>query len=234
MAAYTVDVYAYFVNGAHPNINISRVKQDISRANEAWRGCINFVLKDIYFSKTNLIVHAHSIPSKQVFKNEKIDALIKAARKAAGHKTAIYVLYISGDYLAEGKGKRVVGVGGTELVYFNSDTDYELYGRILLTDGAAGRYTLAHEFGHILFKRYNAVQNAFTHDDPSGPYIHSPTRKRDAAHNNDRNNLMFPISPSVHPIITSRQCQTARNSKIAKIQDDGTMKESKWKNAPFF
>ncbi|MDQ0247495.1 hypothetical protein J2S09_005144 [Bacillus fengqiuensis] len=234
MAAHTVDVYAFFVNGAHPSINISRVKQDISRANEAWRGCIKFVLKDIYFSKTNLIVHAHSIPSKQVFKNEQINSIFKAARKAAGHKTAIYVLYVSGDSLAKGRGKRVVGVGGTELVHFNSGTDYELFGRILLTDGAVGRYTMAHEFGHILFKRYNAAQNAFTHDDPSGPYIHSQTRRRDAAHNNDRNNLMFPISPSVNPIITAQQCQTVRRSKIAKVQNDKIVKEFKWRNVHFF
>lgn len=231
---HTVDVYAFFVNGAHPSINISRVKQDIRRANEAWRGCIKFVLKDIYLSKKNLIIHAHSISSKQVFKNTQIDSLIKSARKAADHKTGIYVFYVSGDYLAEGRGKRVVGVGGTELVYFKSSTDYEMFGRILLTDGAAGRYTLAHEFGHILFKRYDTAQSTFIHDDPSGPYIHSHTRRRDAAHNSDRKNLMFPISPSVYPIITALQCQTARRSKIAKVQNDGIGKGYKWKNVHFF
>ncbi|HWO95998.1 MAG TPA: hypothetical protein VNM45_06645 [Bacillus sp. (in: firmicutes)] len=234
MAGYIVDVYAFFVNGAHPRINIRRVKQDISRANEAWRGCVKFTLQDIYFSKANLIINANSIPSEKVFKHKQIDSLVKAARKAAGRRTGIYVFYVGGDYLAEGRGKRVVGVGGTELVSFKSSTDYELFGRILLTDGAAGRYTLAHEFGHILFKRYNTAQRTFTHDDPSGPYVHAQTRRRDAAHNNDRKNLMFPISPSINPIITPQQCQTARRSKIAKAQNDEMVKGYKMRNVYFF
>jgi hypothetical protein len=201
LAAYTVDVYACFVNGAHPSTNIRRVKQDINNANSVWKGCIKFVLKGIYVSKSKRIVNARSIPADKVFKNRQIDSLMKSARNATGNKIGIYVLYLRGDYLAEGRVRRVIGGGGTEVVYFKSSTDYELFGRILLTDEAAGRYTFAHECGHVLFNRYNVTQNKFIYDDPSGPYIHSKIGRRDPAHNHDRKNLMFPISPSINPIV---------------------------------
>jgi hypothetical protein len=214
LVIHTVDIYAFFVNGANPSTNMSRVKQDVSNANSAWKGCIKFVLKGIFFSKSKLIINASLIPSDKVFKNRQIDSLIKSARNATRHKIGIYVLYLNGDYLAEGRGKRVIGVGGTELVYFKNSNNYKLFGRILLTDEAAGRYTFAHEAGHVLFKRYNVTQNTFIHDDPSGPYINPQTGERYPAHNNDRKNLMFPISPSINPIITLQQCQIAKLSKI--------------------
>ncbi|MFY4776588.1 ImmA/IrrE family metallo-endopeptidase [Metabacillus sp. RGM 3146] len=180
------------------------------------KGCVTFDLKGIFTSEKRRI-DARSISSDYVFINPTIDVLFQTAKKMAGHKTGIYVLYLSGDYLAPGKGKKVVGVGGTELVSFQSAADYELSGRILLTEKAAGRYTLAHELGHVLFSRYEPGRAALTHDDPSGPYIHS-TGKRSPAHNNDQNNLMYPVSPSAHPRITRKQCQTARQSKITRRQ----------------
>lgn len=214
MATHTVDVYAVFVNGANPNTNISRIEQDISNANSTWKGCIRFVLKGIYFND-NKIVNASSIPSNGVFKNRQMDSLIKYARDVTGNKIGIYVFYLNGDYLAEGKGRKVVGVSGTEVMYFESSTNYELFGHILLTD-RAGRYTFAHECGHVLFKRYSVTRNMFVHDDPSGPYINFQTGRRDPAHNSDRKNLMFPISPFVNPIVTSQQCQVAKKSKIVR------------------
>lgn len=215
MATHTVDVYAFFVNGANPSTNISRIEQDISNANSTWKGCIKFVLEGIYI-KDNKIVNASSIPSGGVFKNRQMDSLIKSARKLTGNKIGIYVFYLNGDYLAEGKGGKVVGASGTEVTYFESSANYELFGHILLTDKAAGRYTFAHECGHVLFKRYSVTRNKFVHDDPSGPYINFQTGRRDPAHNNDPKNLMFPISPSVNPIVTSQQCQIAKESKIVK------------------
>ncbi|MFC3882120.1 ImmA/IrrE family metallo-endopeptidase [Bacillus songklensis] len=234
MATYTVDVYAFFVNGADSRTNIDRVKQDISNANRAWKGCIKFVLKGIYFRKSKLIVNASSIPADKVFKNRQIDPLIKSARNATGNKIGIYVLYLSGDYLAEGRARKVIGVGGTELVSFKNSTDYKLFGRVLLTDKAAGRYTLAHEFGHVLFNHYNVMRKKFIHDDPSGPYINSQIGRRDRAHNNDRKNLMFPISPSVTPIVTSQQCQIAKMSKIVRVQNDDIGNNHDLKNIHFF
>jgi hypothetical protein len=218
LSTYTVDVYAFFVNGAFPNINIHRIKQDITNANNAWKGCVKFVIKGLYFSKSK-IVNAGSIPADKVFRNRQIESLIESVRNATGNKVGIYVLYLSGDYLAEGRGKKVIGVGGTELVHFKKSTDYELFGHVLLTDKADGRYTLAHEFGHVLFNRYDVTQHRFIHDDPSGPYFNSQIGKTDFAHNNNRKNLMFPISPSVNPMVTSQQCQLAKSSKIVRIQN---------------
>lgn len=217
MTAYTVNVYVFFVNGADPNKNIRRAKEDIKKTNSAWEGCVKFILRNIYFSKSNLILDASLIPAKQVFKNTQVDTLVKAARKATGYKVGIYVLYLRGDYLAEGRGKRVVGVGGTEVISFNSGTDYKLFGRILLTDKAEGRYTMAHEFGHVLFNRYNVTEERFTHDDPSGPFIQPQTDRIDRAHNNDRENLMYPISPVANPIVSAKQCQLAKQSKLVKV-----------------
>ncbi|GAA3316225.1 hypothetical protein GCM10020331_012770 [Ectobacillus funiculus] len=45
-------------------------------------------------------------------------------------------------------------------------------------------------------------------------------KKRDPAHNSDQKNLMFPISPSVNPIVTSQQCQIAKQSKIVRNNID--------------
>lgn len=219
MAIHTVDVFAFFVNGANRNANITRVKQDIVKANLVWKGCIRFILKSIYFSQNHLVVDASSIPADNVFKNNQIDSLVKHARKVTGKQVGIYVFYIGGNYLAEGRGKRVVGVGGTEIVHFHNPSNYELFGRVLLTDMASGRHTLAHEFGHILLKRYSRTENRFIHDDPSGPYIHTKKNIVDPAHNQNPQNLMFPISPDVNPFVTSDQCKIAKQSKIAKIQN---------------
>ncbi|MGG1677741.1 hypothetical protein ACIFOT_18555 [Neobacillus sp. NRS-1170] len=216
MATYTVDVYAIFVNGADPKSNFSRVKQDIYKANHAWEGCIKFLLKGVYFSKG--IVNAGTIPADKVFKNSSIHSLIQSARNANEHKIGIYVFYLKGDFLAEGRGKNVIGVSGTEIVNFKSSTQYEFFGQILLTDMAANRNTLAHEFGHILFKRFDKIQNRFINDDPSGPYIYHQMGRIDPAHNNNRKNLMFPISPSVNPMVTLQQCQLAKMSKIVNIR----------------
>ncbi|WP_129731758.1 hypothetical protein [Ectobacillus funiculus] len=219
MATHTVDVYAFFFNGANSSTNISRIEQDISKANSTWKGCTKFVLEGAYFNEDK-IVNAGSIPSDGVFKNRQMDSLIKFARNVTGNKIGIYVFYLNGDFLAEGKGRKVVGASTTEVGYFESSTNYELFGHIVLTDKAAGRYTFAHECGHVLFKRYSETRNMFIHDDPSGPYINFQTGKRDPAHNSDQKNLMFPISPSVNPIVTSQQCQIAKQSKIVRNNID--------------
>ncbi|MCD7034260.1 hypothetical protein LRR81_08440 [Metabacillus sp. GX 13764] len=215
MAAYTVDVYAFFVNGADHGSNTLRVKQDIQKANEVWNDCVTFQLKGVTTSKRR--VNAGSISSDYVLIHPTIEALFQEAQTLEGHKTGIYVLYLSGEYLAPGRGKKVVGVGGTELVSFQNEDDYELTGRILLTEKAAGRYTLAHELGHVLFTRYDAKRAALIQDDPSGPYIY-PSGRQNPGHNNDKRNLMYPVSPSERPRITGRQCHTARNSKLTRRQ----------------
>ncbi|NRD79123.1 hypothetical protein HPT25_17330 [Bacillus sp. BRMEA1] len=220
MPVHTVDLYVFFANDENPDANIRRFEQDLDMANRDWKGCIQFIVKGIYSSKRKRIVDAASIPATNVFKNRQIDHLIRAARYSIGYQTGIYIFYLNGDYFAEGRGKNVVGVSGTEMVDFKSSKDYEFFGRILLTNMAAGRHTLAHELGHILFKRYDARENRFIHSDPSGPYIHSETKKMDPAHNNNRKNLMFKISPSVNPVLTFEQCQVAKQCKIVQAQNE--------------
>jgi hypothetical protein len=234
LAIYTVDIYVFFVNDANPGANIKRLKQDLFNANSAWKGCIQFTVKGIFFSKRKRIVNADSIPANNVFKNKQIDYLIRSARYSTSYKIGIYIFYLNGDYFAEGRGKNVVGVSGTEMVDFKSSKDYEFFGRILLTDMAAGRYTLAHELGHILFKRYDEGDNTFIHSDPSGPYIDSQTKRIDPAHNNSRKNLMFPISPPVNPVITFDQCQVAKRCKIAKVRIENFVEVFKSNSIKYF
>jgi hypothetical protein len=215
---YTVDLYVFFLNGTSTEKNMKRLEDDLYKANSCWRGCVQFNLKGVFHSKRRRVVNADSIPSNNVFKHRQIDSFIKAARSTVGHKTGIYIFYLNGDYFAEGRGKSVVAISGTELVHFHSDQDYELFGRILLTDMATRRYTLAHELGHVLFKRYNTRENRFIHSDPSGPYKSSILRRIDHAHNSSRKNLMFPISPTENPTITFEQCQVAKQGKLVKVQ----------------
>lgn len=219
MSNCTVDLFVFFMNDATPEDNIKRLEQDIFRANSSWNGCVQFILKGVFHSKRKRILNAAFIPANNVFKNRQIDSLIRSARQYVGYRTGIYIFYLNGDYFAEGRGKKVVGVSGTELVSFKNNRDYTLYGRILLTDMAAGRYTLAHELGHILFKRYDSGKDKFIHSDPSGPYIHSTTKRMDSAHNNSPNNLMFPITPTNNPTITIKQCKVAQQSKMLKLKD---------------
>lgn len=219
MATNTVDVFAFFCNGASISKNIARIKQDIKKANSVWKGCARFIVKGVYISKNNLVLNAKTIPAENVFINRQIEPLIQSARKSTNHKEGIYVFYLAGDFFGGELGKYAIGIAGSEVVKFNSKTDYELYGRILLTDMAAGRYTLAHEFGHVLFKRFDSARNRFTHDDPSGPFIHYKTRIMDFAHNKDPKNLMFPISPDHNPRITSLQCKIVQQSKLVKSRN---------------
>jgi hypothetical protein len=107
---------------------MKRLEQDFNHANSCWSGCVQFNLKGVFHSKRKRIVNADSIPSNNVFKHRQIDPLIRAARQAVGHKAGIYIFYLNGNYFSEGRGKNVVGISGTELVYFNSNKDYELFG----------------------------------------------------------------------------------------------------------
>lgn len=234
LAIYTVDLYVFFVNDAKSDTNIKRLKEDLDKANSAWKGCIEFTVKGVFFSKKNLIVNADAIPANNVFKNRHIDHLIRAARYSNGYKTGIYIFYLNGGYFAEGRGKKVVGISGTEMVNFKSSKDYEFFGRILLTEFADGRYTLAHELGHILFKRYDSGEKMFIHSDPAGPYINSQMKRIDPAHNNSRKNLMFPITPPVNPVITFKQCQVAKQCKLVKVQNDNFREVCKLKNIKYF
>ena len=128
---------------------------------------------------------------------------------------AIYIVYLSGYNFSDGP----IGTGGIDIVDFRSGTDYTIYGQVAMTDGAYNLYTFAHEAGHVLFNQYDPATNSFEAIDPSGPYIDPQTGKEDPYHNNDSNNIMWPIAASINgptPIITPQQCEKARLSRIVE------------------
>ncbi|MFC0272689.1 hypothetical protein ACFFIX_14735 [Metabacillus herbersteinensis] len=77
MSNHTVDVYAFFVNGANQSENRQRVHQDIQKANLVWEGCITFVLRGLYFSANQQKIDASSILDRHVFNNKQIDSIIQ-------------------------------------------------------------------------------------------------------------------------------------------------------------
>ena len=115
-------------------------------------------------------------------------------------------MYLSGDRLADGF---AVGNGGPRFTFFNNTSSYGLVGHIVLTDIAGtpfARYVLAHESGHVLFGRFLTNSPlSFTISDPSNP---------GSGHNNNSQNLMFPIVPANNPFINATQCIVARRSKV--------------------
>ncbi|MFC0274377.1 hypothetical protein ACFFIX_23810 [Metabacillus herbersteinensis] len=224
MATYTVYVYGIFTRDALSGENgkrcRTRLNQDIRTANQTWKvggtDIINFVSGGTFFSP--LLLNATSLTSSETMsKGGAVDSLIQQTKRHTNHRMAIYVVYLSGDFFAGGR--QTVGVALPDFEDFRNESDFKLFGHIALSDRAADTYTLAHEVGHILFTRFHSAQNQFISDDPSGPYIHPQTGRKDPSHNNERNNIMYPAIPSVHPLITSQQCHRARQSKVVFVRD---------------
>lgn len=133
--------------------------------------------------------------------------LIEQARAALNNATAIYVVYISGPTLFGG----AIGNGGPSVTFLNSTDVYSIYGRVVMPDDSYETYTLAHEFGHVLFGRFlDDNFDNFTIDDPTNP---------GSGHSNDPQNLMYFVSPARNPVITSEQCMVARQSRIVLEND---------------
>lgn len=203
--AFTVRVFGIFTNGAVGSENVqsrrARTLDDINRANQVWgsgfpggaRCEINFVLAGTYnFPDTT--INGSTVGSVD---DPQVENLIRQVRQDENDASAIYVVYVSGETLSNGVSTGNAGPA----TKFNDLT--KLVGRAVITDRAANSFIFAHEAGHVLFGRFTST-GALTLDDPSSG----------KPHNDDENNIMFPIVPNENPLINTEQCTTARQSSV--------------------
>ncbi|MBT2655222.1 hypothetical protein J7E81_08195 [Bacillus sp. ISL-18] len=186
---------------------LARVQADIRRSNEVWNtgiapgvACgINFVSSRVFYRPD------YTIPASTVADNSdpRVVSLLNDIKTQTNNATAIYVVYLSEQTLSSG----AIGNAGPVFSFFNSTTDFGLVGHAVISDGAFDSYALAHESGHVLFGRFlnNNDPNSFTINDPSNP---------GSGHNNDPQNVMFPIIPASNPFINGTQCSVARQSRV--------------------
>jgi hypothetical protein len=209
--SYTVPVVSIFTagsaSGGTSQERQARQGNDISSSNLAWgsgfspgvRCGMTFTALARYNTPTT--IDSRSVTSLD---DPRLIALFDMAKRQTNNATALYVIYVSGEFLTSSG--NVIGIGGPRFKFYNSTTDYGLYGHIVMSDGALNSYGLAHEAGHCLFGRFlNSNQNSFTINDPSNP---------GSDHSNNPQNLMFPTIPNQNPEIVASQCSTARLSKI--------------------
>ncbi|MFC6605382.1 hypothetical protein ACFQDF_33935 [Ectobacillus funiculus] len=171
-----VYVYGLFTNGTASNFieANNRLNQDISIANQIWRGCINFVSGGV-FDYTSRVVNAGSVAYTQALADgspvvsiiEEFKRYNRSVNTSDKVNNAIYLVYLSGPTFSGGE----VGVGGIKVEEFRSGTNAIITGQMAMTDRAKGLDTFAHEAGHILFNQYNPVTGSWNDDDPSGPYV---------------------------------------------------------------
>lgn len=224
--AFTVPVIGIFTSGVAsggtPQQRQARLAADIARSNEAWgRGFFPGVTCSMTFVAAGRFISTTTINSRSVnsLDDPRLVALIDSTKRQTNNATALYVVYVSGEFLTSSG--TVVGIGGPRFKFFRSTTDYGLYGHIVMSDGALNTYALPHEAGHCLFGRFlNSSPNSFTINDPSNP---------GSAHNNNPQNLMFPTLPARNPFINSAQCVTARQSKIV-LQNTSTARRKTGNN----
>lgn len=201
-----------FTRGARssdtPELRTSRVQADIRRANEVWRtgispgvSCgINFVLLSEFY-RPEITIDAGTVTDG--VGDSRIDNLIRETRTQVNNATAIYLVYLSGEFFSDGLS---VGNAGPSFENFFNNTNYTIIGRAALSDGAFETYLLAHEVGHVLFGRFlNDSVESFTVNDPSNP---------GDAHNNNPQNIMFPSVPAMNPFLNSLQCNVASQSRV--------------------
>lgn len=204
--AFTVRVFGIFTKGALSSGDATqrraRVLDDIARANQAWgagfpggiRCEINFELARIY-NATNTVIDGNKVVDAS---NQGVTDLITKVRRSENDTSAIYVVYASGPTLAGG-----VSVGSAgPFPKFNDPTKF--IGQAVMTDRSANTFAFAHEAGHVLFGRLDPIANAITRIDPS----------TGQEHNNQMDNLMFPIVPNQAPLINTEQCIKARQSNV--------------------
>lgn len=200
--AYVVFIFTRGARGSDSiDLQIERTSDDLARANEVWNeNCgIEFVRYQI--------VHRtdYSIPSNTVedVNDPRIKTLISEVKASLGGMRAIYVVYLSGDYLST---QGVVGNADPWMTNFSSTTDYVYDGHVVMSDVAVGTYALAHEVGHVLFGRFlNEEQSSFTVNDPSNPT---------SVHSNNPQNIMYFRIPASNPVINSLQCEVASESRV--------------------
>lgn len=225
MASYNVFVYGIFTNGSTSGGTATqrraRLNADIATSNQTWKiggtSCINFVSGGTFSTQKTINASALTI-QEAMGKGGPVDTLIRQVKGLTNNAIGIYVVYLSGDFFRGGNG-RTYGSGSGQPEDFKNANNYKLYGYVGLTNQTFGSYALAHEAGHVLLTEYVAAQNTFLSIDPSGPYINPQTMAKDIAHNNNANNIMYPTVPNKNPVITSLQCQKARQSRVVSVQN---------------
>ena len=122
------------------------------------------------------------------------------------------MVYLSGTRLSDNVS---TGNGGPVITFFNSTTNCRYDGHVVLTDDAIDSYLFAHEAAHVLFGRIlnNNAPESFSTNDPSNP---------GHPHNNNPQNIMFPIIPASNPFINSAQCIVASESKVV-VNDNASV-----------
>ncbi|PEF60472.1 hypothetical protein CON35_30700 [Bacillus cereus] len=112
----------------------------------------------------------------------------------------IIILYSSGPYFADGT---------TKAVSYDMNSEYPYF--ILMSDGTfESDYLMAHEIGHI-FNYTNRNDNK----NEANPYKNPKNGEIDYAHNNDPDNIMYPIV-GLNPTVTADQKAKALESRIIK------------------
>lgn len=133
-----------------------------------------------------------------------VSRIIDGIRTSTGNAAAIYVVYVSGDYLANGS---AIGSGGPQYRFYREPSDYGFYGQIVMTDLAGtsrSPYAFAHEAGHCLFGYL----------DSSNRYIGSDPSTDGYDHHGDERNLMYYSATSGIPYVNQAQCSRASRSTI--------------------
>ncbi|EJQ78324.1 Uncharacterized protein BC141101_05862 [Bacillus toyonensis] len=112
----------------------------------------------------------------------------------------VIILYSSGRYFANGI---------TKAVSYDMNREYPYF--IHMSDGSLELdYIMAHEIGHI----FNFT-NRFDNKNEANPYEDPETSEIDYTHNNDPDNIMYPIV-GPNPTVTADQKAKALESRIIK------------------
>ncbi|MED4761325.1 hypothetical protein [Priestia megaterium] len=226
MPTYTVNVYGLFTIGSASSGSVAqrraRLNDDIRRANEIWRingtSCINFVAAGTAFR--NIEIDASSRTYTQAL--EDVEPLINRTRRTLNDPIAVYVVYLRGNSFRD----EYIGGGGILVTRYNSPTDYQLIGEVVIPNEGFNTDIFAHEVGHALLTRLsNNNGNLFwDNTDPTGPYREFDPQTgellfEDQIHSSISSNIMYPTISGTNRQIAPEQCEIARRSTIVIVED---------------
>ena len=151
---FTVPVIGIFTKGAASGGTSqqrqARLQGDIARCNEAWgSGFFPGVTCGMTFVAAGRFISSTTINSRSVtsLDDPRILALINSMKRQTNNATAIYLVYVSGDFPTSSG--RVIGLGGPRFKFFRSTTDYGLFGHVVMSDGLLIRMRLHMKLGIV-------------------------------------------------------------------------------------
>ncbi|MFD3447926.1 hypothetical protein ACFDTO_25365 [Microbacteriaceae bacterium 4G12] len=178
-----------------------RLKHDIYLSQKIWNP-ISFQIDHVIQLDSSYTFHDREISYITPFKYQKKVYRLLQHCTTLSSKSDIYVCYVGGNYFQE---PNVIACAHSHY------TNGRLKGFILLTNRAASSmnmYTLAHEFGHILFTRWENGHLINTDPDSPNGSVHHPNAE----------NLMHKIIPvpkrKLNHLLSSNQRLTAMNSPL--------------------